>query len=834
MADTVWKIAPDKAGKYTLATADKYVDRDIEFDLAQASLAAEGSASATIDSVSVGTKSSNKYPVTGSKALSGSASASVATAGFAKDETASAAITGEANLNAQLNAGTLKTTGGSASASLTSVTVGTKSGTNYPITGSGTISGSFGAAVASEGYVRDETASGSISGTASLNATLPAVVLQTSGGTGSASLTSVTVGTKSGSNYPITGSGSITGSFGASVKTAGYGKNESVSGSVSGTASLNAELPAAAATVTLSGTASAPTIAASTSDDNISVGSITTSKPSSGYYAAVKATAPATTLSATKTVNTAGYLGSNTEITASGSTTAKTGSVYYLPVTSGSLSPSESGTDYTGWTEAEVTVPSKGGLKIAEGYYPNTYILLDTMLDGKSDTAGTAAKDIRTGYIAYNVDGEKLTGTMGPATFGINTTTLPAGSATITAPAYNSSTGKFDISSSGTASGTITVTATSDPTGFIDKDTVAKSETVSGSVSGSTALNKIAGSVAISGTKTVTPTIAKQSISISGVTDAANGDATTTAPTSGVYVQVKSSAKTTNVTAAATISTEGYGTNANHGIAGSGNVAVGANASANTYIPIKTGSISSSGNGSASITSITPSYNSTSGKFDVTGSASITGTSTTTVDTAGWISSGTSHSIGGTASVNATLNKVSLTATKSSGNLTVAPFIVRTAKPSGDTWTDAASGAVVSTKPTSGVYVQVDAAAATNTVKIKPQVGTAGYGDTTNYGFTEWSGTVGAAAAGTRYIPITTTAGSAVKGSVSAAKTGDIAITLSSSQPSSGNYIAVSGTEAKYNVTTAGWITSGNKSAGTPSTVYYTLPATYAGEYTVV
>lgn len=104
-----------------------------------------------------------------------------------------------------------------------------------------------------------------------------------------------------------------------------------------------------------------------------------------------------------------------------------------------------------------------------------------------------------------------------------------------------------------------------------------------------------------------------------------------------------------------------------------------------------------------------------------------------------------------------TLDKISLTSEKTSGNLTVAPNLVRTEKPSNDTWVDAANGAATSTKPTSGPYVQIDAAANTNTVTIKGKVSTAGYGNTTNYTAAATAYTVGSAVATTKYIPIKTT-----------------------------------------------------------------------------
>lgn len=156
---------------------------------------------------------------------------------------------------------------------------------------------------------------------------------------------------------------------------------------------------------------------------------------------------------------------------------------------------------------------------------------------------------------------------------------------------YNSTNDNFTVAHNTQASATVSVTPSVTVAGYLSSSEgtkTANNVTAYGQVN--TTLAKIAGSVSISGTKTYTPAISRQAFTISGVTDAASGASTTTAPSSGVYVKVKSTANTGNVTAAATISTAGYGTASYHGITGSGNVAVGANASADTYVPIRTAS----------------------------------------------------------------------------------------------------------------------------------------------------------------------------------------------------------------------------------------------------
>lgn len=242
-----------------------------------------------------------------------------------------------------------------------------------------------------------------------------------------------------------------------------------------------------------------------------------------------------------------------------------------------------------------------------------------------------------------------------------------------------------------------------------------------------------------------------------------------------------------------------------------------------------------SGAGSATISD--PTYNSTSGKFDLTASGSV---AAPTVNTAGYISSSVGTRNGNSISGSKTLNKINLASEKTSGNLTVAPTLARTAKPSGDTWTDAANGSATTTKPTSGPYVQIDAAANTNSVVIKGKVTAAGYGTTSYYTAADTAYTVGAAKATTRYIPIKT--GTATTGSASVTKiTTDgsnagtnisaVVGTATTTEPSSGYYIAFTGSGSSA-VTTAGWFDVGTLTTTTSSTTYFpvtTATCTVAG-----
>lgn len=210
---------------------------------------------------------------------------------------------------------------------------------------------------------------------------------------------------------------------------------------------------------------------------------------------------------------------------------------------------------------------------ISKGYLASDVTITANSL--ASQTQGNAAaEDIRSGKTAW-VGGTQLTGTMPNAT-------ITSGSATISSATYtyNSTNGNFSVTGSANVSAPSVGTAgyISSSAGTRNANTATLSATVA----------KIAGSTSISGTTAMTPTISRQSFT--GATDAAAGDAQTSAPSSGVWVKVNSAAKSTKLTATPSVTTAGYGTSSYHGIGGAS--ATVSLSGADVYIPIKTGGVS--------------------------------------------------------------------------------------------------------------------------------------------------------------------------------------------------------------------------------------------------
>lgn len=221
------------------------------------------------------------------------------------------------------------------------------------------------------------------------------------------------------------------------------------------------------------------------------------------------------------------------------------------------------------------------------------------------------------------------------------------------------------------------------------------------------------------------------------------------------------------------------------------------------YIPAGSYSAITYGEG-GNIGSLTYTYNSSNGNYTVSGSADFTYYAEAAVS-AGYIPTGhyESDTQTHTTSVSTTLAKTSITTTVS-GTLKVTPSISNVTKPSGDTWTDGHDGSgSTTTKPTSGVYVAVQSAAAANTATATISSVTAGYSDGTNYGKTQGTASVGANASSVTYLKVK---------SGSAAVTGSQSITVTQGTLTiSGTTVTipVSGSKSiTATVSTAGWISS--------------------------
>lgn len=577
-------------------------------------------------------------------------------------------------------------------------------------------------------------------------------------------------------NFTVTGSGTVSA---PTVGTAGF--ISSAIGTKNGnTAALSAPVDKIVLTSTITGTGQyTPSIARQTKPSgdgwtDAASGNSTTTKPSSGVYVAVKSAANTGTITSAPSVSTAGYgdtshYGKTTDATLTVGASAS--SVTYVPITTTSASVNKNQVTYgTGWI-----------------------------------TGGT--KTVASG-------------------------TITSGSATISSVSYT-----YDSDNSNfTVTGAADVSAPSINTEGYVSSTVGTKNANTGGATVSTTVDKISVKATLSGqTSALTPSITKQSTP-SGVTNAASGNATTTAPTSGVYVAVRSAANTATIKATPGVQVAGYGdtTSGHYTVYNEPTATVGAAQSAMTYIPITTTTATVSGNevsygtgwitggtstvaagtvtsGSKAAEFSAPTYNSTSGKFEITASGTIPAP---TVNTAGYISSTIGTRNTGSISGTTELTKVKVGVTAPSGSQAVKPAIARTARPSGDTWYDGASGAGTTTKPTSTTktaYVRVDAAAVSKSISVEGKVSAAGYG-TTSY-FSKDSATsitAGSSAADALYVPIKT--GSITSGS---ATISSVTYTYNSS---AGNFtVGGTATVSAPTIGSEGYISSdiGTKSANT-------------------
>ena len=343
-------------------------------------------------------------------------------------------------------------------------------------------------------------------------------------------------------------------------------------------------------------------------------------------------------------------------------------------------------------------------INISEGYNGARTVVVDAMENGQAATVSSSNATVDT--LTFTADDS-------------NNEFDITGSATIAAPTVN--TAGFISSTKGTKnSGTASVTAS------VDQVTVGAD---------------------VSGTAKVTPVISRAAADTGDTyVEAGTGTATTTKPNSGAYVRVKTAAASNNLTSTGKVTAAGYGTTTSYQTATATTTEVGANASADTYVPVAAGAVASS---TAEIGTVSVSYDSTAGNFDVTGAANIPAP---TVSTAGYVGNGVGTMSGATggATVDASIAKIGIAADLT-GTGTKKPVIAKSAA------TNVAAEAATTSQPASGYYVAVSSPANTGTVQATAAVTSAGYGTTTagQYTTTPSSNlTVGAEASDTTYIPL--------------------------------------------------------------------------------
>ena len=235
---------------------------------------------------------------------------------------------------------------------------------------------------------------------------------------GSASISSLTIAYNTNAdNYTVTGSANVSA---PTIETAGFvsstagTKNANNGGATVSTTLTPVGLGAALSAQSLKKT---PSIAKH-SDTNISsAGTVTTTKPSSGYYIAVKSDENSDWVQATPTILTVGYCdGIEGHYVSTPSESklygANASATTYIPLTQATFAnAATSGTTYTDISSTGPILVSGSYLFINEGYTPATKISLARLVPDASGT-NAAAQYIVSGYTAFDNDGTLIVGTM--------------------------------------------------------------------------------------------------------------------------------------------------------------------------------------------------------------------------------------------------------------------------------------------------------------------------------------------------------------------------------------------------------------------------------------
>lgn len=376
--------------------------------------------------------------------------------------------------------------------------------------------------------------------------------------------------------------------------------------------------------------------------------------------------------------------------------------------------------------------------------------------------------------------------------------------------AYNSDNTNFTIT------GTASITAPTVPTaGYVSSDANASvggtKQTNSNTVTQSVDVVTV-GSVQDGTFTKAKPVLTRTAKNSGSWVDAAKGSETSGTTANKPYVQVDAAAVDAYLKTKGSVTADGYGTTSVFNTASSLSTNVGTQVADTIYIPIKEATIKSPDTTATIGNPTHQSSGTNANKFTI----SVTGTiAVPTVSAEGYINNTTNIGTKQTGSISGTkvLNKVTVGATITDGSSgTVTPVISRTAKPTDDTWTDAASGAATDTKPTSGPYVQVNAPAITKNISVNGTVTGEGYGTTSlyNQAATALSITAGSAAAVTKYIPITSASGYRLN-VTSISGSSDVTIgtlnTTTNKYPIKASNVSVTGT---LSASTNGWFSSGS------------------------
>ena len=160
--------------------------------------------------------------------------------------------------------------------------------------------------------------------------------------------------------------------------------------------------------------------------------------------------------------------------------------------------------------------------------------------------------------------------------------------------------------------------------------------------------------------------------------------------------------------------------------------------------------------------------------------------------------------------------------------MTLDPAISRTARPTGDTWTDASSAAGTSTKPTSGVYVQVNRGTASDSATATGKVSTDGYGDPTHFTADKATTINASVSAATLYVPIRTTSigNPTTTSTISGPTAPTVPVTATTVEVPSGatvvRYTFIA--DSSYKQSAQGYVTDTNAHAGNTSIQTVDIP----------